>query len=78
MRLPAGARYRVEGILQLIDKTNLTIDGNGALIFALTDGSGVTPPNGLTNNWPRGRAHVEIVGGSGIVILISPFCRRLL
>lgn len=66
--LPAGARYRAEGIVRLIGKTNLTIEGNGALIFAKTDGSRATPPQGLGSSWPRGRSHVEIVGGSGIVI----------
>jgi hypothetical protein len=65
---PAGAQYRAEGIVRLIDKTNLTIEGNGALIFARTDGSGVTPPAGLGSLWPRGRSHVEIEGGGGIVI----------
>lgn len=65
---PAGARYRAEGIVRLIGKTNLTIEGNGALIFAKTDGSGATPPPGLGSQWPRGRSHVEIEGGAGIVI----------
>lgn len=65
---PAGARYRVEGIVRLIGKSNLTIEGNGALIFAKTDGSNVTPPEGLEKLWPRGRSHVEIAGGSAIVI----------
>jgi hypothetical protein len=65
---PAGARYRAEGIVRLIDKTNVTIDGNGALIFAKTDGSRVAPPDGLAGLWPRGRSHVEILRGRGIVI----------
>lgn len=65
---PAGAVYRAEGIVLLIEKTNLTIEGNGALIFARTDGSGAPPPNGFARGWPRSRSHVEIVRGSGIVI----------
>lgn len=63
--MPAGARYRVEGAVVLRDRSNLTIQGNDALIFATTDGSGV--PSTL-RDWPRNRYHVEIRGGSGIVI----------
>jgi hypothetical protein len=68
VRFPAGARYRVEGVIQLIEKTNLTIEGNGALIFATTDGSKVIPPEDLKHLWPRQRSHLEIYGGSNIVI----------
>jgi hypothetical protein len=68
VRMPAGARYRVEGVLQLIYRNNLTIEGNGAMIFASTEGSGVTPPEGLGHLWPRARSHVLIKGGSNITI----------
>jgi hypothetical protein len=66
--LPARARYRVEGVVQLIDKRNLTINGNGSLLFAKTDGGRTTPPKGLGSAWPRGRSHLEIEGGGAIVI----------
>lgn len=66
--LPAGALYRAEGVVRLIGKTNLTIEGNGTLIFAETDGSDVTPPVDLKHLWPRARSHVEISGGNNIVI----------
>lgn len=65
---PAGARYRCEGIVQLINKQNVTIEGNGALIFATTDGSGVAPPEGDQHLWPRTRSHFRVDGGSGIVV----------
>jgi hypothetical protein len=66
--LPVGARYRAEGVVRLIGKTNLTIEGNGALIFAETDGSDVTPPEDLGHLWPRARSHVEITSSRNIVI----------
>ena len=66
--LPPGAKYRVEGVLRLMEKRNLTIEGNGALIFAETDGHAVTPPGDLKHLWPRARSHVEVNGGSNIVI----------
>jgi hypothetical protein len=66
--LPAGARYRAEGVVRLAGKTDLTIEGNGALIFAETDGSDLTPPEDLRHLWPRARSHVEISGSRNIVI----------
>lgn len=68
IRFPDGALYRVEGVLQLVDRNNLTIEGNGATVFADTDGSGVTPPEKMGHLWPRQRSHVAISGGSNIVI----------
>lgn len=68
VRMPVGARYRAEGVVRLMGKTNLTIEGNGTLIFAETDGNGVTPPEDLKHLWPRQRSHLEISGGSNIVI----------
>lgn len=65
IQFPAGARYRVEGTLLLRHRRDLTIEGNNALIFASTDGSGV--PSTL-RGWPRNRYHLEIRGGSRIVI----------
>ena len=65
IQLPADATYRAEGTVVLRYRQNLTIEGNNALIFATTDGSGV--PSRL-RDWPRNRYHVEIRGGSGIVI----------
>jgi hypothetical protein len=58
----------VEGVVRIIGKNDLTIEGNGALIFAETDGRSVNPPDDLRHLWPRQRSHVEIKGGSNIVI----------
>ena len=66
--LPAGARYRVEGVVRILERSNFTIEGNGARIFATTDGSGVVPPADIRHLWPRQRSHVEIRDGSNIVI----------
>jgi hypothetical protein len=68
VRLPAGAQYRVEGTLILENRHNLTIEGNGALLFATTTGENVTPPRDLEHKWPRKRAHLVVYGGGGIVV----------
>lgn len=68
VRLPAGARYRAEGVVRILRKNDLTIEGNGALIFATTNGSSITPPEDLKHLWPRQRSHVEIMASSYIVI----------
>jgi hypothetical protein len=36
---PAGGLYRIEGTLLLQNKSNITIDGNGAMLFAETTGT---------------------------------------
>jgi hypothetical protein len=53
--LEAGADYRVDGTLVVQERHNLTIEGNGARIFATTTGD-------------RVRSHLRIVGGSGFDI----------
>lgn len=68
VRLAAGAQYRVEGPLVLENRHNLTIEGNGALLFATTTGENVTPPRGLQHKWPRKRAHLVVIGGGGLVV----------
>jgi polygalacturonase len=52
---PAGARYRVEGTLELVGRSRLVLDGNGAEFFATEQGSGV-------------RAHWRLVSGSDLVL----------
>jgi len=37
---PEGACYRVEGSLDLVDRNNLTFEGNGAILESFTDGTG--------------------------------------
>jgi hypothetical protein len=68
IRFPANARFRVEGPLLIEDRTDMTIEGNGALLFATTDGSQIDPPQPLKHKWPRKRAHLIFHGGGGIVV----------
>lgn len=68
VRFPAGAQYRMEGMLILKDRHGLTIDGNGARLFATTDGSSTTPVESYGFLWPRSRQHVLFEGGSDIVV----------
>ena len=53
--LRRGARYRVEGTLDLNRRHDVTLDGNGATIFAGTEGA-------------RDRSHLSIENGYRIVI----------
>jgi hypothetical protein len=63
----ADARYRVEGVVLLVNARDLTIEGNGATLFARTDGAGAPPPRrGFRRAWPRRREHVHIRGGRGV------------
>jgi hypothetical protein len=67
--LPNGARYRVDGVLRLQNLQHVTINGNGALLFAPDDGKGLTPPGPKFRlHWPRLREHVEIDGADTLVI----------
>jgi hypothetical protein len=68
VRLPAGARYRSEGVIRIKGRNNLTLEGNGALIFATTTGSSILPPPDLVGQWPRQRSHLEISESTNIVI----------
>lgn len=68
VRLPAGAHYRIEGMLILKNRHGLTIDGNGARLFATTDGSSFPPPVSYGHLWPRSRQHMLFEGGSDIEI----------
>ena len=68
IRFHQSAQYRAEGTILVKNRARLTFDGNGATLFALTDGSTVTPPAELANRWPRGRRHFLIEGGRWIVV----------
>ncbi|HEV2068500.1 MAG TPA: right-handed parallel beta-helix repeat-containing protein [Acidimicrobiales bacterium] len=67
---PAGARYRIEGILHIFDRHDLTFDGNGAEFFATTDGAEVAPPESDRTFalWPRGRRHWMIDNSERITL----------
>jgi hypothetical protein len=68
IRFPTNARYRVEGTLVFVNRKSLTFDGNGATVFASTDGSGVAPAPTLENKWPRSRIHFYFKDGDNIVV----------
>lgn len=55
LRLDAGATYRIDGTLLLVDRNDLRIDGAGARLVAGTEGA-------------SDRTHLRVVGGSGLVV----------
>jgi hypothetical protein len=66
---PRDGAYRVEGVLFLFDKVDVTIEGNGSVLFAMTDGSGLAPPkSGYRAYWPRRREHIHIRRGYNVTL----------
>jgi len=66
---PAGARYRVEGVIRIQNAQNVTIDGNGAEIFADTTGGDTPSPGGrFRARWPRLREHLFVRNATGLTI----------
>ena len=69
VNFPDHARYRVEGVVALDRRRNVTIEGHGSTLIARTDGSGVAPSAyNLRAHWPRMREHVAIRESVGITI----------
>jgi hypothetical protein len=71
IQFPAGAKFRSEGTLELVGRHSLTIDGNGALIFATTDGAtGATdrPSARRRAKSQGGRSHWAFIGGRAIIV----------
>jgi hypothetical protein len=60
---PAGARYRSNGKLKIVQRTGLTINGNGATIF--TNVHGKIQPDGTPHS---SRAHVALLGDHDLVV----------
>jgi hypothetical protein len=68
IRLPAGAKYRVEGVFLVQNRRDLTFEGNGATIFATTSGATAPYPTSMFKPlWPRKRVHIAVLGGGGHV-----------
>jgi hypothetical protein len=66
---PRDARFRVEGVLVLDALKDVTIDGNGAELFAETDGAALTPPaRRYRARWPRLREHVALQDAANVTI----------
>ena len=73
---PAGAKYKVDGTLQLHNRNDLVIEANGATFFSNNDGAAAPRPSSgkddglaaLRAHWPRHRAHWVLWGSSGIIV----------
>ena len=52
---PGNARYRLDGTLTFAGRRDLTVEGNGATLFATTDGD-------------RNRSHVRFDGGTDLLV----------
>jgi hypothetical protein len=67
---PPGSRYRIENIVLVENRSNLVIDGRGAVFFATTNGSGVPPtgPNAVQQHWPRHRSHFLVYNSKNITL----------
>jgi hypothetical protein len=64
-----GARYRIEGVLLVFKKSDITIDGNGATFFASTNGKDAKPPRaGFRHHWPRRRQQWDVRNSSAITL----------
>ena len=69
VNFPNNGRFRVEGVVTLLVRRKLTIEGHGSTLMATTDGSGVAPPFfNYRPHWPRTREHVVIRDSSDIVV----------
>ena len=62
--------YKMDGVLLLTGRKNITIEGNGATLFAVTDGMNVLPPevSEFHHQWPRKRSQIALRGGENIRI----------
>jgi hypothetical protein len=64
-----NGQYRIEGVVTLLNEHDLVIDGNGATLFATTDGSTVRwPRSGFKYHWPRRREQLDIRNGFNITV----------
>lgn len=65
-----SGQYKMDGVLILTKRNNITIEGNGATLFAVTDGTNVIPPDvdEFHHQWPRKRSQIAFRGGKNISI----------
>ena len=70
MRFPSGGRFRIDGVVFVTGRHDVTIDGNGLHV-----GRGRPTAPGrrsrgynLRGGWPRLRAHVDVEDSTGITI----------
>jgi len=67
---PEKARYRAEGTVVLQYKHHVVIDGHQALLFANTDGSGMTPTDVwfVQRGYPTNRSHFVVWRSNDITV----------
>jgi len=66
-----GGQYRIENSLIIKDRNNVTLDLNGATLFANTTGAGLPCDPlvcGSPGSWPQHRVHVMFYRGSNMAI----------
>jgi hypothetical protein len=69
VRFPAGGRYRIDGVLFITGRHDVTIEGNGSTLVAPTDGTGTPVPRyNFRARWPRMRAHLDIEMSTGVTV----------
>lgn len=69
VRFPAGGRFRIDGVVFVTGRHDVTIDGRGSTLLAPTDGTATTVPRyNFRARWPRMRQHVDIEDSTGVTI----------
>lgn len=69
VQFPPAGRFRIDGVVFVTDRHDVTIDGRGSTLVAPTDGTGTTVPRyNFRSNWPRLRQHLDIENSSGITV----------
>lgn len=70
VRLAPNGRYRVDGTVVVRGRHDVVIDGQGATLFAPTDGTGALNARGRVGGarLARSRAHLLIFGGAGVTV----------
>ena len=62
-------RFRIEGVVVLSARRNVTLEGHDSTLFATTDGRGGSPPfYNYRAHWPRMREHLEIRDSDDITV----------
>jgi hypothetical protein len=69
VRFPAGGRFRIDGVVFVSGRHDVTIDGRGSTLVAPTDGATTPVPRyNFRAAWPRLRQHVDIENSTGITV----------